>query len=87
VDLGIFITDYRSSILTAMQAQGFRLTHRFGYLNDSFELSFKLDDLKVDLFFFYVDEKANLFWNGGTQARTGFVFLNQLTLLPHVHQK
>jgi fukutin len=46
---------------------------RFGWLNDSLELSFKdKDGLKLDIFFFY-PEGENV-WNGGTQARTGRKF-------------
>ena len=57
-----------------MQAAGFQLTHRFGTINDSFELSFKMLNTKIDLFFFYEDPNdARIYWNGGTQARTGCV--------------
>lgn len=73
VDIGIFIKDYSPRILHAFQEQGLRLKHRFGKVEDSFELSFITpDNLKLDIFFFYEDEAS--MWNGGTQARTGKKF-------------
>ena len=38
-------------------------------IEDSFELSFRDNDVKLDIFFFYDDD--DYVWNGGTQARTG----------------
>ena len=56
-----------------MELAGLRLSHRFGMLSDSFELSFEgADGVKLDIFFFYVE--ADHTWNGGTQARTGKKF-------------
>lgn len=73
VDVGIFIDDYQPALVEAMAAQGLQLTHRFGRPEDSFELSFASEHgLKLDMFFFYRD--AGVFWNGGTQARTGRKF-------------
>jgi hypothetical protein len=73
VDFGVFITDYDSRLIETMESHGLKLSHRFGRLSDSFELSFKsAEGLKLDLFFFY--READHTWNGGTQARTGRKF-------------
>lgn len=44
----------------------------FLQVSDSLELSFVLNDVKLDFFFFY--EEEGYMWNGGTQARTGKKF-------------
>ena len=72
VDIGIWIEHYQSNLINAFRNEGFILKHKFGKIEDSFELSFLLDDLKLDLFFFYEDEKY--MWNGGTQVKTGKKF-------------
>ncbi|XP_070287080.1 ribitol-5-phosphate transferase FKTN isoform X2 [Myotis yumanensis] len=73
VDLGIFIQDYRSNIISAFQDAGLPLKHKFGKVEDSLELSFQgKDDVKLDIFFFY--EETDHMWNGGTQAKTGKKF-------------
>lgn len=74
VDLGIWIKDYNPLILSAFETIGLRLKHRFGRIEDSFELSFRTDEdfVKLDIFFFY--EEKDYMWNGGTQARTGKKF-------------
>eukprot|EP00117_Sycon_ciliatum_P011830 scpid12337/ scgid13139/ Fukutin len=72
VDFGIFTRDHSEHIVMHMLMRGFKLKHRFGTVNDSLELSFTLDDVKLDFFFFY-DEDTHM-WNGGTQARTGKKF-------------
>ncbi|CAL4090383.1 unnamed protein product, partial [Meganyctiphanes norvegica] len=72
VDIGIFIEDYNAKIITEFEKKGLQLTHKFGKWDDSFELSFKEDEIKLDIFFFYT-EGATM-WNGGTQARTGKKF-------------
>lgn len=41
-------------------------------MEDSYELSFRDRDVKLDVFFFY--EEDAYVWNGGTQARTGKKF-------------
>lgn len=41
-------------------------------VEDSLELSFLRDDVKLDVFFFYAD--GNVVWNGGTQAKSGKKF-------------
>ncbi|XP_057295730.1 ribitol-5-phosphate transferase FKTN-like isoform X1 [Hydractinia symbiolongicarpus] len=72
VDIGIWIKDYNQHIIEAFSEKGLHLKHLFGKLEDSFELSFSMDDLKLDIFFFY--EEDNIMWNGGTQVRTGKKF-------------
>ncbi|XP_029024306.1 fukutin isoform X2 [Betta splendens] len=72
VDIGIFITDYRPDIVTAFAAAGLSLKHKFGKVEDSLELSFLSDDVKLDIFFFYED--GDIVWNGGTQAKSGRKF-------------
>ncbi|XP_076057921.1 ribitol-5-phosphate transferase FKTN-like [Oratosquilla oratoria] len=72
VDIGVFIEDYKDTIVPEFEKRGLRLTHRFGRVDDSFELSFKEDEVKLDIFFFYTD--GGTAWNGGTQARTGLKF-------------
>ncbi|XP_038625960.1 fukutin [Tachyglossus aculeatus] len=73
VDLGIFIQDYKSDIITAFQNAGLPLKHKFGKVEDSLELSFQgADDVKLDIFFFY--EEIDHMWNGGTQAKSGKKF-------------
>ncbi|CAG5119884.1 unnamed protein product, partial [Candidula unifasciata] len=69
VDIGIFITEYREELVSFLENAGFVLTHRFGRVSDSLELSFLFGDIKLDIFFFYVTD--NHIWNGGTQASTG----------------
>ncbi|BFY99910.1 hypothetical protein BsWGS_02950 [Bradybaena similaris] len=69
VDIGIFIREYREELVGFLENSGLVLTHRFGRVNDSFELSFLYGDVKLDIFFFYVTEDH--IWNGGTQASSG----------------
>ena len=72
VDIGIWIKYYKKDLIKAFLDNGLKLKHQFGKVGDSFELSFTLNDLKLDIFFFY--EEENIMWNGGTQARTGKKF-------------
>ncbi|KAG7173150.1 Fukutin-like [Homarus americanus] len=72
VDIGIAIEDYRPNLIKEFEKKGLRLTHKFGKVYDSLELSFKEEDIKLDIFFFYT-EGATM-WNGGTQAKTGKKF-------------
>jgi fukutin len=72
VDLGILASELRPELLGAFAERGFRLKHVFGQPNDSYELSFVYNDLKLDLFFFYPE--GDTLWNGGTQAKTGLKF-------------
>ncbi|ROJ92231.1 Fukutin [Anabarilius grahami] len=72
VDLGIWIKDYRHDITQAFQKAGLPLKHKFGKLEDSLELSFQGNDVKLDIFFFY--DEGDVVWNGGTQAKSGRKF-------------
>lgn len=72
VDIGVFIVDFRSDIIAAFRNAGLSLKHKFGKLEDSLELSFLSDDVKLDIFFFYED--GDVVWNGGTQAKSGKKF-------------
>ncbi|XP_030852394.1 fukutin [Strongylocentrotus purpuratus] len=69
VDLGMRIQDYNDRVIPAMEGQGLQLLHLFGKVEDSFELSFARDSIKLDIFFFYEDD--DFIWNGGTDAHTG----------------
>jgi hypothetical protein len=80
VDIGVFADRITEStlrdLIAALSVLGLRLSHRFGVLSDSFELSFdqKFPDgtvIKLDIFFFYRDQRLGVVWNGGTQARSG----------------
>ncbi|XP_069935669.1 ribitol-5-phosphate transferase FKTN isoform X2 [Cherax quadricarinatus] len=72
VDIGVFIENYTPNLITEFEKKGLKLSHKFGKVHDSFELSFKEEDIKLDIFFFYT-EGATM-WNGGTQAKTGKKF-------------
>ncbi|XP_022624140.1 fukutin isoform X2 [Seriola dumerili] len=72
VDIGIFIVDFRTDILAAFRDAGLSLKHKFGKVEDSLELSFLSEDVKLDIFFFY--ENKDIVWNGGTQAKSGRKF-------------
>lgn len=41
-------------------------------MEDSLELSFLIEDVKLDIFFFY--DNGDIMWNGGTQAKSGRKF-------------
>uniref|UniRef100_A0A147BN45 Ribitol-5-phosphate transferase FKTN N-terminal domain-containing protein n=1 Tax=Ixodes ricinus TaxID=34613 RepID=A0A147BN45_IXORI len=72
VDIGIFIRDYKPDMVSLFSTHDLPLTHLFGKVEDSYELSFRDRDVKLDVFFFY--EEDSYVWNGGTQARTGKKF-------------
>uniref|UniRef100_A0A3B5KYH2 Ribitol-5-phosphate transferase FKTN N-terminal domain-containing protein n=1 Tax=Xiphophorus couchianus TaxID=32473 RepID=A0A3B5KYH2_9TELE len=72
VDIGIFISDFRPQITAAFRNVGMSLKHQFGKVEDSLELSFLGEDVKLDIFFFYRD--GDVVWNGGTQAKSGRKF-------------
>lgn len=72
VDLGVWIKDYRHDITQAFQKAGLPLKHKFGKVEDSLELSFQGNDVKLDIFFFY--DEGDIVWNGGTQAKSGKKF-------------
>ncbi|XP_034236955.1 fukutin-like isoform X2 [Thrips palmi] len=71
VDLGVFASDYKEEIIPAFLSHGFKLHHTFGKANDSYQIAFEYKKLKLDIFFFYVDEEKGTMWNGGTEARSG----------------
>ncbi|XP_039635425.1 fukutin [Perca fluviatilis] len=83
VDIGVFISDFSSDIIGAFRDAGLSLKHKFGKVEDSLELSFLSDDLKLDVFFFYED--GDVVWNGGTQAKSGRKF--KLMLRFYFHNK
>ncbi|XP_034457470.1 fukutin isoform X1 [Hippoglossus hippoglossus] len=72
VDIGISIADFRWDIIAAFRDAGLSLKHKFGKVEDSLELSFVSEDVKLDIFFFYED--GDIVWNGGTQAKSGRKF-------------
>ncbi|KAL9951114.1 hypothetical protein ACROYT_G043718 [Oculina patagonica] len=74
VDIGIWIKDYNSLLISEFEKAGLFLKHKFGRIDDSFELSFRTEEdyVKLDIFFFY--EEKDYMWNGGTQAKTGKKF-------------
>ncbi|KAM9841781.1 ribitol-5-phosphate transferase FKTN isoform 2-T2 [Aulostomus maculatus] len=84
VDIGILIMNFRSDIITAFRDAGLSLKHKFGKAEDSLELSFLRDDVKLDVFFFYED--GDIVWNGGTQAKSGKKF-NTHSLQTHTLEK
>jgi hypothetical protein len=69
VDVGVFAENYHPGIVDAMERAGFVAEHRFGLLNDSYQVAFKHTWFKLDIFFFY--KEADHYWNGGTVAGTG----------------
>lgn len=74
VDLGVFASDYKEEIIPAFMSHGFELHHTFGILNDSYQIAFKYGKIKLDIFFFYLDQEKGTMWNGGTEARSGRKF-------------
>ncbi|XP_071370996.1 ribitol-5-phosphate transferase FKTN, partial [Centroberyx affinis] len=72
VDIGILAGDFQPDIMSAFRSAGLPLKHKFGKLEDSLELSFQGDDVKLDVFFFY--QEGDFLWNGGTQAKSGKKF-------------
>ncbi|XP_059213543.1 fukutin isoform X2 [Centropristis striata] len=72
VDIGVLATDFRPDMVVAFRDAGLSLKHKFGKVEDSLELSFLRDDVKLDIFFFYED--GDELWNGGTQAKSGRKF-------------
>ncbi|GAB6024538.1 hypothetical protein CHUAL_009691 [Chamberlinius hualienensis] len=72
IDIGIWIKDYHPQIITGFLSAGMKLKHKLGKVEDSLELSFTLDGVKLDIFFFY--EEVNHVWNGGLQVKSGKKF-------------
>lgn len=72
VDIGIWIKDFRPEMIDHFYMNNLPLLHVFGKFEDSYELSFRHGNIKLDVFFFYVE--TDHVWNGGTQAKTGLKF-------------
>ena len=72
VDIGIWIEDYKPIMIDYFLMNHLPLLHVFGKVEDSFELSFRDDNLKLDIFFFY--HEKDYVWNGGTQAKSGLKY-------------
>lgn len=64
-DIGIRIQDFREELIDVFMMNDLMLLHSFGRVNDSFELSFRNEDTKLDIFFFYTE--VDHIWNGGTR--------------------
>lgn len=63
--IGVFADDFADdsevhALIAVLQGLGLRLSHRFGTLRDSFELSFQAlkTGLKLDVFFFYAHNRT-----------------------------
>ena len=65
-DIGIAIRDYKPELIDVFTMNDLILMHSFGRVNDSFELSFRNEDTKLDIFFFY--NETDHVWNGGTRC-------------------
>ncbi|KAK6623947.1 hypothetical protein RUM44_010803 [Polyplax serrata] len=65
VDIGVFIKDYNEKLIERFKSAHMKLIHQFGRISEGFELSFSLNEIKLDVFFFYDDGVH--FWNGGHQ--------------------
>jgi hypothetical protein len=76
VDIGIFIDSLTPEdperIIDAFFMNDLPMMHLFGMLNDSFEMSFRDEYIKLDMFFFY--REKDHYWNGGTNTKTGFKY-------------
>lgn len=72
VDIGIKITDFKPELIDLFSLNDIPLLHIFGRVNDSFELSFRDEFIKLDIFFFY--EESDHVWNGGTSTIDGQKF-------------
>ena len=71
VDIGITIDHFDEQIIDALQMADLQLIHKFGLVSDSLELSFRNENIKLDIFFFYLDSTKGEMWNGGTDTSTG----------------
>ncbi|KPM05432.1 fukutin-like protein [Sarcoptes scabiei] len=72
IDIGMWADDFREEIVEILSINNLPLIHWFGRRNDSLELSFLFEDIKLDIFFFY--REKDHYWNGGTQAKSGLKF-------------
>lgn len=72
VDLGVFIKDKPADLWRTLKTTGIHLDHLFGKDEDSLQYTFKMDRIKLDIFFFYEDkENPGKVWNGGTEYSSG----------------
>ena len=71
VDIGVKIENFKPHLIDYLQMADLQLLHQFGLTNDSFELSFRNEDIKLDIFFFYTDYETGQLWNGGTDTSNG----------------
>ena len=62
-DLGCLIEDFSEEIISAFQKNGWELAYVWGEKKQGLELTFRKDQVKVDIFFFYKDEDGRL-WHG-----------------------
>ncbi|XP_067930100.1 ribitol-5-phosphate transferase FKTN-like [Watersipora subatra] len=74
VDIGIFIKDHPENLLNILHNSSLRLEHKFGLMEDSLQYAFHIGNVKLDIFFFYLDETSGTMWNGGTDYNTGEKF-------------
>ena len=68
VDIGIKIENLKPNLIEYLQMADLQLIHQFGQPNDSFEVSFRNEDIKLDIFFFYLDHQTGHTWSGGTDT-------------------
>ena len=84
IDLGCFIEENREGIVPAMLAKGFSLYKTYGTPDRGFQYSFKRHQIKVDLFFYYLDPERQEFfhaaWLWGKPIRYGYPIF---TLAPY----
>lgn len=73
VDIGVFIKNYNDKLMETFKERKLKLKHIFGKVSDSYEVSFTMNNLKLDIFFFY--DGGDHFWNGGVGRNATDTFL------------
>jgi len=58
IDVGVVGDEKADEIITQLQSLGFSVNHVFGRKGHGYEIAFMRDDVKVDVFFFYVEAYA-----------------------------
>jgi hypothetical protein len=58
VDLGCFIEDQSPEMIAAMEWAGFTFRKQYGTASRGLEYSFRRHDIKLDLFFYYTDDRG-----------------------------
>lgn len=73
-DMGVFIEDYRTDLIFAMQRRGFRVRRIFGSPGRGFQIAFRRLGVKLDMFFYYTDERGRYHaaWKQGEPIRYGY---------------